>query len=69
MIVFTTQSEKDLFDYRIKCKNELLTSNEITQMDVNNKEFYTNIIKMFYANQLNSSFYNYNLEKYLSPKI
>lgn len=66
--MFTTQSEHDLFNYRQTCKNELLKFIENTEMDVDTKNLYVNLINLFYVNQLRSSFYNYNIEKYLSSE-
>lgn len=61
--MFTDHSEYELFDYRLKCKKELLEFSEVAQNCL-----YVRIINLFYDYQLFSSFYNVNLKKYLTDE-
>lgn len=58
--MFTDQSEYDLYNYRIKIKNQLL-QNENKFSDLTIK-----IIKLMYGFQLSSSFHKVDLTKYFT---
>lgn len=61
--MFTEKSEYELYNYRLQCRRELLSSNEVIQ-----NELYVRIIKLFYAYQLASSFYKVNINQYLTEE-